>query len=118
MKYKTDFKKYWKSEVDKYKSISVEIKRSERADFVDSKFRYMITIIIIPQNNLIRHQVVIQNEEACVLTKEDMLSIFSNLVNILSPRAFRKYTTPMLKIYIYWHKCYFGHGDEQQRTTG
>ena len=35
----------------------------------------MITIIIIiPQNNLIRHQVVIQNEEACVLTKEDMLS--------------------------------------------
>ena len=40
----------------------------------------MITIIIIiPQNNLIRHQVVIQNEEACVLTKEDMLSIFSNL---------------------------------------
>ena len=33
-KYKTDFKKYWKSEVDKYKSISVEIKRSERADFV------------------------------------------------------------------------------------
>ena len=45
----------------------------------DSKLRYMITIIIIPQNNLIRHQVVIQNEEACVLTKEDMLSIFSNL---------------------------------------
>ena len=35
MKYKTDFKKYWKSEVDKYKIISVEIKRSERADFVD-----------------------------------------------------------------------------------
>ena len=35
MKYKTDFKKYWTSEVDKYKSISVEIKRSERADFVD-----------------------------------------------------------------------------------
>ena len=35
MKYKTDFKKYWKSEVDKYKSISVEIKRSERADFVN-----------------------------------------------------------------------------------
>ena len=30
----------------------------------------MITIIIIiPQNNLIRHQFVIQNEEACVLTK-------------------------------------------------
>ena len=42
----------------------------------DSKLRYMI---IIPQNNQIRHQVVIQNEEACVLTKEDMLSIFSNL---------------------------------------
>ena len=20
---------------------------------------------------------------------------------------------PMLKIYIYWHKCYFGHGDER-----
>ena len=35
IKYKTDFKKYWKYEVDKYKSISVEIKRSERADFVD-----------------------------------------------------------------------------------
>ena len=36
----------------------------------DSKLRYMITIIIIiPQNNLIRHQFVIQNEEACVLTK-------------------------------------------------
>ena len=34
MKYKTDFKKYWKSEVDKYKSISVEIKRPERADLV------------------------------------------------------------------------------------
>ena len=34
-KYKTDFKKYWKSEVDKYKSNSVEITRSERADFVD-----------------------------------------------------------------------------------
>ena len=32
---KTNIKKYWKSEVDKYKSISVEIKRSERADFVD-----------------------------------------------------------------------------------
>ena len=32
MKYKTDFKKYWTSEVDKYKSISVEFKRSERAD--------------------------------------------------------------------------------------
>ena len=52
----------------------------------------MITIIIIiPQNNLIRHQVVIQNEEACVLTKEDMLSIFSNLaimvldVNFINP---------------------------------
>ena len=46
----------------------------------NSKLRYMITIIIIiPQNNLIRHQVVIQKEEACVLTKEDMLSIFSNL---------------------------------------
>ena len=52
----------------------------------------MITIIIlIPQNNLIRHQVVIQNEEACVLTKEDMLSIFSNLaimvldVNFIHP---------------------------------
>ena len=57
----------------------------------DSKLRYMITIIIIPQNNLIRHQVVIQNEEACVLTKEDMLSIFSNLaimvldVNFINP---------------------------------
>ena len=35
MKYKTDFKKYWTSDVDKYKSISVEIKRSERADFVN-----------------------------------------------------------------------------------
>ena len=52
----------------------------------------MITIIIIiPQNNLIRHQFVIQNEEACVLTKEDMLSIFSNLaimvldVNFINP---------------------------------
>ena len=52
----------------------------------------MITIItIIPQNNLIRHQVVIQNEEACVLNKEDMLSIFSNLaimvldVNFINP---------------------------------
>ena len=58
----------------------------------NSKLRYMITIIIIiPQNNLIRHQFVIQNEEACVLTKEDMLSIFSNLaimvldVNFINP---------------------------------
>ena len=58
----------------------------------NSKLRYMITIIIIiPQNNLIRHQVVIQKEEACVLTKEDMLSIFSNLaimvldVNFINP---------------------------------
>ena len=25
LKYKTDFKKYWKSEVDKYKSMSVEM---------------------------------------------------------------------------------------------
>ena len=24
---------------------------------------------------------------------------------------------PMLKIYIYWHKCYFGHGDEQRTTN-
>ena len=35
IKYETDYKKYWTSEVDKYNSISVEIKQSERADFVD-----------------------------------------------------------------------------------
>ena len=52
----------------------------------------MITIIIIiPQNNLIRHQFVIQNEEACFLTKEDMSSSFSNFaimvldVNFINP---------------------------------
>ena len=65
-KYKSDFKKYCTSEVDKYKSISFEIKRSERADLVDmcpdfdfflkrldvfmhtldSKFRYMINITL------------------------------------------------------------------------
>ena len=24
---------------------------------------------------------------------------------------------PMLKIYIYWHKCYFGHGDNDNRVN-
>ena len=66
-KYKTDFKKYCKSDVEKCKSVSIEIKRSDRADLVDmcpdfdifleklnvfmhtfdSKLRYMITIIIV-----------------------------------------------------------------------
>ena len=45
----------------------------------DSKFRYMITIIIISQNDPFYHQAEIQSGEACVLTKEDMFSIFSNL---------------------------------------
>ena len=34
-KYKTDFKKYCKSDVEKCKSVSIEIKRSDRADLVD-----------------------------------------------------------------------------------
>ena len=46
---------------------------------LDSKFRYMITIIIISQNDPFYHQVEIQSGEACILTKEDMFSIFSNL---------------------------------------
>ena len=32
MKYKSDCKKYCKSEVEKYKSISIKIKGSERGD--------------------------------------------------------------------------------------
>jgi hypothetical protein len=46
---------------------------------LDSNFRYMITIIIISQNDPFYHQVEIQSGEACILTKEDMFSIFSNL---------------------------------------
>ena len=42
MKYKTDFKKYWKSEVAKYKSISIEIKQPERADLVDCVLAIMV----------------------------------------------------------------------------
>ena len=33
--YKTDFKKYCKSDVEKCMSVSIEIKRSDRADLVD-----------------------------------------------------------------------------------
>ena len=74
-------KKYWISEVDKYKTISIKINRSERADLVnmcpdfdfflkrldvfmqtlDSKFRYMITIIIVFRNDPIYRQVEIQS---------------------------------------------------------
>ena len=42
MKYKSDFKKYWKSEVAKYKSISIEIKQPERADLVDCVLAIMV----------------------------------------------------------------------------
>ena len=35
MKYKSDSKKYCKSEVQKYKNISNKTKQSERADLVD-----------------------------------------------------------------------------------
>ena len=61
-KYKTDFKKYCKSDVEKCKSVSIEIKRSDRADLVDMcpdfdifmerleafmhMIRYMITITL------------------------------------------------------------------------
>ena len=34
-KYKTDLMKYCKSNVEKCKSVSIEIKRSDRADLVD-----------------------------------------------------------------------------------
>ena len=35
MKYKLDFKKYRKSDVEKYKNISNKILQSERADLID-----------------------------------------------------------------------------------
>ena len=80
-KYKSVFNKYRKFEIEKYNNISVEIQRSDRADHVDvcpdfdfflqrlglfmhtfdSKFRYMITIIIVAQNVPIHHQVGIQS---------------------------------------------------------
>ena len=41
-KYKTDLKKYWKSEGAKYKSISIEIKQPERADLVDCVLAIMV----------------------------------------------------------------------------
>ena len=43
----------------------------------DYKFRYMTTII--SQNDPFYHQAEIQSGEDCVLTKEDMFPIFSNL---------------------------------------
>ena len=51
----------------------------------------MITIIIISQNDPVHHQAEIQSGEACVLTKEVMFSIVSNLaimvldVNFINP---------------------------------
>ena len=80
-KYKSVFKKYRKFEIEKHNNISVEIQRSDRADHVDvcpdfdfflqrlglfmhtfdSKFRYMITIIIVAQNDPIHHQAGIQS---------------------------------------------------------
>ena len=68
--YKSDFKKYRKSEIGRYNNISFKIQRSDRADYVDVglfmhtfdfKFKYMITIIIVAQNDPIHHQAGIQS---------------------------------------------------------
>ena len=40
MKYKSDFKKYCKSEFEQYKNISIKILRSERADLPKSTNKY------------------------------------------------------------------------------
>ena len=40
----------------------------------------------------------------------DRMSVWSGLVNMI-------YNGTMLKIYIYWHKCYFGHGDNNNNRV-
>ena len=52
----------------------------------DYMFRYMITII--SQNEPFYHQAEIQSGEDCVLTKEDMLPIFSNLAIMVLDASF------------------------------
>ena len=56
---------------------------------LDSKFRYMINISL-PIYDFIHPQAEIQSGEACVLTKEDMPSCFSNFAIMILDVNFTK----------------------------
>ena len=87
MKYKLDFKKYRKSDVEKYKNISNKILQSERADLIDMSPDFYRTQVSRPVRSMGRVVSKWVSERRCwnftdvTPADEDTNSILTDKVN-------------------------------------